>query len=427
MLIHDIKVHRKSFTDKDGFCRLHFFVSINGEPGWFPTGLKCERAFWDEKKQKVKSGHIDWKEINAKITKKKGAMVKVFEALEYENLVPTVELVRQRWNKVLKHDDANAGKKQALKEYTVQEYMQMYVEDRRNVCSNGYLRNFKQTIFWLDEVQKKLKFSDITQQFYLDFVNKMIEDGELENNTMYGHIKRLISVMGAALIDPRTRHLNIPIDFKLFSDMYVKPKVYWLDWETEVACLENFEPLPEDRDFLDFFLFLCYTGLRHSDAFAIKPENFIKNKNGVFLDITIIKTKLDHNIQLNDKAVAILKKWNYRVPRIYQHDLNAKIKSIAAAAGEKSRKGKRESGLLDLIEKVRYRGADRVVSMLHKYELITTHTGRRTFGRRWAEMGGEIRYLSKYYGHATVAQTEEYIGWSTVEVNAEMMRVFGSA
>jgi integrase len=81
--------------------------------------------------------------------------------------------------------------------------------------------------------------------------------------------------------------------------------------------------------------------------------------------------------------------------------------------------------LLDVVEKVRYRGSERVVQMLPKYELITTHTGRRTFGRRWLEVGESIQGLQVYYGHSSQKQTEDYCGWKAEVITSAVDRVVG--
>jgi integrase len=226
-------------------------------------------------------------------------------------------------------------------------------------------------------------------------------------------------------VDPRTKHKDIPLDFKLFDNLYVKPKVYWMDWETEIACLEEFEPLPEDLPLKQLVLFMCYTGIRHSDAINIKPANFIRRKGSVFLDFTIVKTKLDHNIELPPKAAAIVNEWGGSVPRIYQSDVGAGIKRLAKAAAESWAKKKKQSPLLDTIEKVRFSGSKRVVNLIPKYMVLGSHTPRRSFGRRWAEEDGDLTFLQKVYGHATLQQTLDYIGWTTQEINKEMKRVIG--
>jgi hypothetical protein len=297
-----ITIFPKSSVDRKGLVRLYMYVSINGEDGWFPTKVKCLRDKWDQGKQKISGGHVKRDKLNGELTKRKGELQSVFDALNYEKTPATVAIVRLRYNAILKHQ-ALPGTRQVVY-YTFEEYWLLYVDARRSTCSDkGYLRKFKSAMTHIKAVLgAKPRFEDITHQFYFDLLNYLFEEKELESNTASGIIKKVCSVMRSALTDPRTRHQDIPIDFQQFKDTYVKPKVVWLDWETELLCLAEFEPLETDRPYLDFFLFQCYTGLRHSDAYALKRENFIKRSGSVFIDFTVVKTKLDQNLKLAPKS-----------------------------------------------------------------------------------------------------------------------------
>jgi integrase len=401
--------------DSKGFVRLHFFVSIKNNPGWYPTKVKVLAESWNQEDQIITRAQPEYKKLNGVITKRRGQLQKAFDDLEYERMAPSVELVREKYNASINHEITGAAL-EVRKKPNIQffEYWDLYVKERKLTRTKGYLRVFKAPKDWLMEFRPNLRFQDVTSQFYLDFVNYLIEEGELQNNTISTYTAKLVSVMGAALIDPRTKHQNIPIDFKLFDDMYVKPKVFWLDWETEISLIEKFEPLDYDLPFKQALLFLAYTGIRHSDFFAANESTFIRNKGNVYLNFMAVKTKADQNLQLHPKAVEILKAWKFKPPRLYAHDCNEKFKTIAKA-----------SGIKGVVEKVRYRGSERLISMVPKPDMITNHTLRRTFGRRWMEKGGDIRLLSKYFGHSSIEQTEDYIGWTTVEMNKEMMRVMG--
>lgn len=418
----EITIFPKS-PDRSGFVRLHMFVSINNEPGWYPTKVKCLRGSWDQAAQKINAAQIDYKKLNGILRTRIGQLQRAFDELEYEKVAPDVQAVRQKYNALVNHETAGTELVIKKRAYSFDEFLKLYTKEREHHRAKGYLRQFKATGAHVQAVRPGAMLTDINMEFYADLVRHLVEDCEDENNTIYGIVKRIKTIMGAALIDSRTKHLDIPLDFKLFDDLYVKPKVVWVDWETELPCLESFCPLPEDLSILKSWLFMCYTGLRHSDAFKLRPENFIRKKDDVYLDHTIVKTKLDHNIQLAPKAVAILKEWRFKVPRIHQHDLNAGIKRIAKAAAMQWEKAHGDSPLLQLIEKVRFSGSERLVSIFPKHDLITSHTARRSFGRRWAERGGELRFLQQYYGHATLQQTLDYIGWTTAEVNTEMIRV----
>jgi integrase len=393
--------------DKKGFTRLYLYCSINNTPGWFPTKIKIVAESWNQTKQMIGSKQVNHKTAQALLIKRIGQLNKVFQDLEYEGIAPTVDIVRLRYNASLDHKIVKAG----VKQLELLEYIDQYVEDRKSIRSDkGYLRKFKPMKYWLVKFNPEVRFKDITLQFYNDWITLMYDE-ELESNTVSGYVKKLKSVLKAATMDMRTKHQEIPSDFLLFKDTYVKPKPFYLTWE-EVKQIEDTEVLPELQPYKEEFLFRCYTGIRHSDLFGAKPENFIRRGDKVYLDFMSVKTRVDQNLLLSEKAAVILALWKWKPTRLWQSDCNDKIKDIARAAK-----------LNTMVEKVRYSGNKRKVQLLPKWALVTTHTARRTFGRRWMENGGSIRNLCIYYGHSNEKQTAEYIGWTTEEVNAEVMRV----
>lgn len=395
--------------DKNDYSRLYLFCSIKNKPLMLTTKIKILADAWDKENQQITPRQFDYQKYRSLLTKRIGQLNKVFQDLEYEGVRPTVEIVKRRYMASLGNKVVKAG----VQQIELLEYIDQYCEDRRKIRSDkGYLRKFKPMKAHLMEFNPEIQFKDITMEFYNEFLTYLYEEKELENNTVSGYIKKLKSVMAAAIMDRRTRHQDMPIDFKLFRDTYVKPKPFWLDWETDVKKIEDFTPLAEHLPYKEEFLFRCYTGIRHSDLYNAKPENFIKRGSKVYLDFMSIKTRVDQNLLLNEKAAAILRKWDGKPPRLNQSDCNNIIKQICRGAK-----------LEDMIEKVRFAGNERKVSLLPKHSLVTTHTARRTFGRRWMENGGSIRNLCIYYGHSNEKQTAEYIGWTTEEVNNEMLKV----
>jgi integrase len=389
--------------------RLYLFVSINGQPAKFPTKVKINSECWHQSKQMCTAKQPDSKQINMLLTKRVAQLNKVFQDLEYEGITPTLPIVRARYNASLSNQVVKAG----IRQLSLLEYIDQYCDDRRKIRSDkGYLRKFKPMKTHLVVYKPDVSFKDMTVDFYNSWLTYLYDDRELESNTTSGYLKKLKSVLKAAVMDPRTRHQNIPTDFLLWKDTYVKPKPFYLDWESDVKAIEDHEPLDEQLPYKQFFLFQCYTGLRHIDVFNLKPENIIRRADKVYLDFMGIKTKADQNLLLSPKAVAILKAWNWKVPRLYQDDCNKQIKEICKAVK-----------LNVMVEKVRYAGSERKVSLLPKWSLVTTHTARRTFGRRWMENGGSLRNLMIYYGHSSEKQTAEYIGWTTEEVNNELTKI----
>ena len=56
-----------------------------------------------------------------------------------------------------------------------------------------------------------------------------------------------------------------------------------------------------------------------------------------------------------------------------------------------------------------------MVELVPKWKKVTTHTARKSFGRRWMDTIGDIESLSQYLGHSSSAVTRHYIGWQLEE------------
>jgi site-specific recombinase XerD len=337
-----------------------------------------------------------YKDLNAILTKRKAEVQDILLKLQYQGLPITSANVR-RFRIIQRPADSP----------TLSQLLLNYRDRNLKVLRNNYTRKFKPVS------DRLVKFGDpLALDFSLDslndYINELIDDGK-ENNTIHDHVRKIRLVMRIA----QSQGVKVHPDFVQFRFKYITPKPVWLT-ETELSLLEQFKPLAEHQVYLDECLFRCYTGLRFSDVQQLRPHHFIKRGKDVYLDFSVIKTRLDQNILLSSKAAAIARRWGFTAPKLYQQDCNERIKQIARAAK-----------LTDTIEKVRYRGNERLVDLLPKHKMITTHVARRTFGRMWMERGGDIFKLSKYYGHSSIEQTSAYIGWTTEEVNEELKRLMG--
>jgi integrase len=395
--------------DSNGFVRIRIFLSIGNKPGFFATKIKVVGEAWSQERQVVDARQIGHKEINLKLAERKGQLAQVMKDLDYERIKPTIDIVRARYNGVINYTPIDKGN--IPKQLSFYEFWDTYAADRKGIRSKGYLAKFSYIKDWLLQFDPHLDWPDVTAKFYNDYLRFLI-DKKLQNNYISGHIKLLKTIGNAALRDPRTKYINIPSDFTMFDDVYIKPKPVWLDWDTDIQQLENFSPKEEDLPYLQEFLFRSYTGLRHSDLYNSSGVNFLKKGDDVYIDFMSIKTRADQNLLISEKAKQMLIRWNFNPPRLHINECNKRIKQICEDAGIQS-----------LVEKVRYSGAERIVSVHEKWELVSSHAARRTFGRRWMENGGSLSLLCIYYGHEDEKTTAGYVGWTTKEVNVEMRKV----
>jgi integrase len=396
---------------KTGLSRLYFVLYIAGKQVWIPTGVKCLHKAWDQEHQLVTSKQPKAGDLNKILTKRKSEINDISVQFQYGNKPLTAIALRHELEKIGKKQDPviKAGTD------SVADYFDLFMSRNKSLRSAGYLRNFKQVKTALTDFYPGIKFKDLTSKVLNEWLQYLIEDDEkedesgLENATVVKHISRLRVVIRMAEIDG----LQVPKDYHMLKLPKISYRPFWLSDESLTKLLE-FEPIEERQIYKDEFLFRVYTGLRHSDSFNLKPENIIKQGKDYYIDFTTIKTRLDQNLLLSSSAVQILKKWNFKPPRLHQHDCNFIIKEIARAAK-----------LNKMVEKVRYSGSERLVSMLPESAMVTTHTARRTFARIWMDKGGSLSKLSRYLGHSSEKQTSEYIGYTAKEVNDELRRLMG--
>lgn len=135
----------------------------------------------------------------------------------------------------------------------------------------------------------------------------------------------------------------------------------------------------------DVFLFMCYTSLSYSDAikFDFQKDCFVKDGKHMFRD-TRQKTEEEYLIVLIPKAMEILKKYNYRLPRYSNGCMNTLLKGIALVAGIKKE--------------------------------LTCHMARHTAACLALNNGVRIEVVSKMLGHSNINTTQIYAKMLSKEV-----------
>lgn len=391
---------------------LVFILLVNRKRIWLKTGIKLFQHEWDEENEVVLLNKELPKEtakaaqsiLQERLNAKREKLTKfLFELEHVHKIKPTAEFIQTRWDK--SSEDSNYKKIAALPR--LYEYVEYYQKKFAGKKSKGYLRNFKQTRDYFFNYNPKATFEDVNESFVSSYLDYLVSR-RLDNITINKDLKRVKTLLKEAKREGyRFDEQALQVRFKSYSK-----RKFYLTW-AEVELIEKFQPLEEHVVYKDFFLFECYTGLRHSDVFNLKMESFITQAKKLFLDFNSIKTRANQNIPLNPKAIGIAKKYGYKLPRLYQHDVNEKIKLIGRAAGVKG-----------TFTVTKFIGIERIDETFERWEMISNHTGRRTFAKHWISQGGDIGLLSRYLGHSSIAQTWEYVGYDVEEMGEEIEKVF---
>jgi len=146
----------------------------------------------------------------------------------------------------------------------------------------------------------------------------------------------------------------------------------------------------------DAFIVSCFTGLRYSDLSTLNSEH-IDSTNG---NINIKQRKVHKAvvIPLIDYVPDILKKYDYELPKVSSYRFNERVKEL----GKKIK-------LYQKVEVVRKKGNVRVTEVLDKWEMISSHTCRRSFCTNMYLSGFPAEELKRISGHKSPAAFMRYI------------------
>ena len=170
----------------------------------------------------------------------------------------------------------------------------------------------------------------------------------------------------------------------------------------------------------DLFLIGSWTGLRYSDYSNIKPENIDLKENRI--TIKPKKTKTTVVIPIHTVVLSILKKYNYVLPKSLS---NQKTNDYLKELGERETKwtdDKKTKCLHEIVTKVITKGGLELHTNMKKYELLCSHTARRSFATNQYEKIPTISIM-KITGHTTEKSFLKYIKISPDE-NAKILQTY---
>ena len=167
----------------------------------------------------------------------------------------------------------------------------------------------------------------------------------------------------------------------------------------------------------DIFMVGVWTAQRVSDYNNISKENIkrhsiTKNINGssvckefMTIEIRQRKTGCKVSIPISSELNEILKRYDYELPHLEEQVINRYMKDICKVAG-----------LNELIEIQNTKGGILKKEFKHKWELVHTHTARRTGATLMYLAGMDYYDIMRITGHTSPTMLKKYIKVDSLEV-----------
>lgn len=351
------------------------------------TGVSVKVGHWSSSKKFVHSANVNATALNSYLKKFKEKLLEVYldakmkgikansEYLKKE-MFPEAEEVYNFWNVYEKFLNNGDFKHHLMQKYT---------------ALQKHLKEFEANT-------KPLHLDSIDDITLTDLQSFFWNTQKINTQTTAKYLQFFKTFLGWATKRKYTTNLQ----WQSFKAKGQPEDLKVIITDSELQLLKNLRPEKQSLDNVrKLFLLSIYTGLRFSDYTAIKPHHISNDPDGdLVLKIRQSKTKTFVEIPIIDPtAKAIINELIAGTVRpISNQKMNSYVKEVCQLAG-----------INEACEKTVYHGQNEETQIYPKHELITTHTGRRTFATNLLLKGLPAETVMQFTGHLSYAAFRKYI------------------
>ena len=445
------KFYLDPHPDKAGDCPIR--VSVRSQGGRLLTtiGYSVNPEIW--KNGEVEAGTKKAPVLNAKgipasvINARIAAIRAAFAALDARPGAAPLEEYREALNAITGKAPRKADLASDLPEVLAAFEIFVREESRARQWTEGTKATWRTFRNHLRNFKPDLKFEDLTERGLSGFVDflrtaamQIPEEGEgsgplgLADSTAQENYKKLRWFLRWSAKNGYCNQRDFE-DFRPKFKLVSKPVVFLT--RPELLKLYNFE-IPENGTVVklkdssgaeyekkvtdagalekasDMFCFCAFTSLRYSDMAGLTRSNI----SGDAISVTTQKTYARLEIPLNNYSRAILDKYaSYRDPKghalpvIANQSLNYYLKDLCELCG-----------FNEPVVWTHYRGGKRYEETAPKWQLMSSHAGRRTFICYALTKGIPPQVVMKFTGHSDYKAMKPYIDIAASDA-AEAMKL----
>ena len=409
----------RSTKDKSNLI-LRFLFRYKGKDYVFgsKTKLEVEKAYWTKQHNK-KSKDIEitnkQTEINNELNKIENHLLGAFTD------VAAPDRINKDWVKTqIDYYYDPPGKEKNIPTNLIH-YIDFYIDYRKHEVKKASLTKFKVIKHKLQKLEKFKKKQILISEVNDNFKNEFISYCKSElysQNTIQKELAIIKTFCKHARFLGLETHSQLD---SLRSDKEKVEKIY-LTFE-DLSRIEhiNINELTDSLDNAkDWLIISCYSGQRISDFMRFTDKQIRIEDGKHLLEFTQMKTSKLTTIPIHPKILEILKKRNGKFPyRISDQKYNDYVKEVCKLAGL----NELVKGSKMLETKIGSKTFRKQEGLYKKYELVTSHIGRRSFATNFY---GEIptTYLINITNHSSEAMFLNYIGKSNKDLAKETFKYF---
>lgn len=388
-------------------AKLRYRIKWNGNTVSFNVGYRVDIDKWGPDGQRCKNNtthstkKVHSSVINKAIQSYEDICDNIFFIFEQKEIIPTPDEFKDEFNQRL---GKKVKRQRTLFEYHTEFMIEQGKESQWEESTYKEHRTIQRR---LKDFAPDLEFEDLTKQGLSMFVDYMhtVPINSKKKGLKNSSIRKNLDNLKWFLRWATDKGYNKELAFTTFQPKLkeVKNTVVYLTWD-ELMLIYNFTPSSTRSNLekvKDVFCFCCFTSLRYSDVANLKRSNVFED----YILVTTIKTYDTLRIELNKYSKAILEKYkdeeyenNLALPVISNQKMNDGLKELGELCG-----------INEPVSITYYKGSERIDEVYKKYELLTTHCGRRTFISNAIMLGIPPEVVMKWTGHEDYRTMKPYI------------------
>lgn len=419
----------------------------NGLALKFYTGKTIQKGNWSPTKQLVLSGEENYELINLYLDNWKIELKKLIAEFEAKKIRLNQKDIQDLLNKVMNKNTPESPKEGEISDFI--SFMDAYIIAKKakkreiqklqqtrklviigfNLITKKHLAEWEQLSIKKKSAttlkpDRKLSFEDINLPFiekFKDFLlnakyRVKIKGKDVEQNYKINYIDKQIKGLLQFIIAAKDAKLLNEFTWNTIKSEEIEVDSVYTDFDEIQDIYDTQLTHPTELKVRDKYVVNCFLGMRYSDFNKLEPHVFrkrqIKGKEYMVYTGRAQKTDTKVEFALHPIAVAILEKYNYALPKLSAKEFNEILKRVAKKAG------------LTGLERIReVRGTEKIVKDVPKFELMSSHAGRRSFCTNFYVEGVAIAAIMSISGHSTEKEFRKYIKKTSVklEVVAEQV------
>ena len=333
-------------------------ITYDREYKYITTGIKVQPERWDDKHQIV-VGIVEAKSYNLILSRMRTRAMEIISDMDRDGHIDIGAIP--------------AMMKAKKVEMTFLEFVESRIDAETGVKSYNTIKNHLTFLSQMRQWGKIVHFKDVTLS-NVEKMNTWLKRRGLRDESIYGYNKHLRQFINDAVSDGLLK--ENPYSGGKIKLKHGEPNADNFITDDELERIKAVElPTENLMHVRDLFVFQCLTGMAYADmakfdARKIKEIDGYKTYSG-----KRGKTGVPFVVVLLDDALAILQRYEGKLPLMTNQQYNMRLKVVAEAAG------------LD--------------------KKLTTHWARHTAATHWINKGVPIEIISRMLGHSSTKITEK--------------------